>query len=112
MVAETQAQGSAGSLWDYSFNWLAAKQARFSRVERIADTPLAGLTWAFHFDASLYAAYLSRLAQASGVRKVEGIIAEVLLEPERGDVRALRLEAMDASSRRTSSSIARVFAAC
>jgi tryptophan halogenase len=86
-----QAQGSAGSLWDYSFNWLAAKQARFSRVERIADTPLAGLTWAFHFDASLYAAYLSRLAQSSGVRKVEGIIAEVLLEPEQGDVRALRL---------------------
>lgn len=84
-------QESAGSLWDYSFNWLAAKQARFSRTERIADTPLAGLTWAFHFDASLYAAYLSRLAQASGVRKVEGIIAEVLLEPERGDVRALRL---------------------
>jgi len=81
-----------GSLWDYSFNWLAAKQARFARVDRISETPLAGLTWAFHFDASLYAAYLSRLAQASGVRKVEGIIAEVLLEPERGDVRALRLK--------------------
>ena len=61
-------------------------------LERIPDTPLAGLTWAFHFDASLYAAYLSRLAQGSGVRSVEGKIAEVLLEPERGDVRALRLE--------------------
>ena len=107
-----QAQGSAGSLWDYSLNWLAAKQARFSRVERIADTPLAGLTWAFHFDASLYAAYLSRLAQASGVRKVEGMIAEVLLEPERGDVRALQARRTDASSPRTSSSTARAFAAC
>ena len=86
-----ESQDQAGSLWDYSFNWLAAKNARFSRMERIADTPLAGLTWAFHFDASLYAAYLSRLAQASGVRKVEGIIAEVLLAPQNGDVRALRL---------------------
>ncbi|HEU4693943.1 MAG TPA: tryptophan halogenase family protein, partial [Vicinamibacterales bacterium] len=85
-------QATAGSLWDYSFNWLAAKQARFARMERIADTPLAGLTWAFHFDASLYAAYLARLAQANGVRRVEGMIAEVLLEPERGDVRALRLK--------------------
>jgi tryptophan halogenase len=84
-------QATAGSLWDYSFNWLAAKQSRFSRLERIADTPLAGLTWAFHFDASLYAAYLSRLAQANGVRKVEGIIAEVLQAPD-GDVRALRLK--------------------
>ena len=85
-------RGAAGSLWDYSLNWLAAKQARFTRLDRVPDTPLAGLTWAFHFDASLYAAYLSRLAQASGVRRVEGMIAEVLLEPERGDVRALRLK--------------------
>src|SRR3954470_510540 len=44
-------QPAAGSLWDYSFNWLAAKQARFNRTERIPDTPLAGLTWAYHFDA-------------------------------------------------------------
>ncbi len=84
-------EGTAGSLWDYSLNFQAASQARFARVERIPDTPLAGLTWAFHFDASLYAAYLSQLAQSAGVRRVEGMISEVLLEPGRGDVRALRL---------------------
>ena len=84
-------EGTAGSLWDYSLNFQAASQARFARVERIPDTPLAGLTWAFHFDASLYAAYLSQLAQSAGVRRVEGMISEVLLESERGDVRALRL---------------------
>ncbi len=84
-------EGTAGSLWDYSLNFQAASQARFARLERIADTPLAGLTWAFHFDASLYAAYLSQLARSAGVRRVEGMISEVLLEPERGDVRALRL---------------------
>ena len=87
-----QGQGSAGVLWDYSLNYQAAKQARFARLDRVADTPLAGLTWAFHFDASLYAAYLSRLAQANGVRRIDGLIAEVLLEPERGNVRALRLD--------------------
>lgn len=86
-----QGQSSAGSLWDYSLNYQAAKSARFARLDRIADTPLAGLTWAFHFDASLYAAYLSRLAQQHGVRRIDGMIAEVLLEPEHGDVRALRL---------------------
>src|SRR5690349_2119426 len=86
-----QAQGSAGSLWDYSFNWLAAKQGRFARVERIADTPLAGLAWAFHFDASLYAAYLSRLSQGMGVRRIDSKIAGALQTPE-GDVRALKLE--------------------
>jgi len=66
---------NAGSLWDYSLNWVAAKQARFARLERIADTPLAGLTWAFHFDASLYAAYLSKFAQALGVRRLDAKIA-------------------------------------
>ena len=82
---------SAGSLWDYSFNWLAAKQARFARIERIPDTPLTGLLWAYHFDASLYAAYLSKLAQGMGVRRVDGKISAVLQSPE-GDVRALKLE--------------------
>jgi tryptophan 7-halogenase len=84
-------EGTAGSLWDYSFNWLAAKQARFGRVTHIPDTPLAGLTWAFHFDASLYAAYLSRLSQAAGVRRIDAKIAEVLLA-DGGDVRALKLD--------------------
>jgi tryptophan halogenase len=84
-------QESAGSLWDYSLNWLAAKQARFARLERVPDTPLAGLTWAYHFDASLYAAYLSRLAQGMGVRRVDAKIAAVLQEAD-GDVRALKLE--------------------
>jgi len=84
-------QQTAGSLWDYSLNWRAAKEARFARVERIADTPLAGLTWAFHFDASLYAAYLSRLAQQMGVRRIDAKIAGVLQTTE-GDVRALKLE--------------------
>jgi tryptophan halogenase len=86
-----QAQGSAASLWDYSLNWLAAKQSRFARLERIADTPLAGLTWAFQFDASLYAAYLSKFAQGLGVRRLDAKIAGALQTTE-GDVRALKLE--------------------
>jgi tryptophan halogenase len=84
-------QQSAGSLWDYSFNSLAAKQARFARMERIPDTPLSGLLWAYHFDASLYAAYLSRLAQGMGVQRVDGKIAAVL-QDSAGDVRAMKLE--------------------
>lgn len=84
-------QPAAGSLWDYSLNWLAAKNARFTRIERIPDTPLAGLTWAFHFDASLYAAYLSRFAQNLGVRRIDAKIAAVLQAPD-GDVRALKLD--------------------
>jgi tryptophan halogenase len=82
--------GNAGSLWDYSFNHRAATHARFARLDKIPDTPLAGLAWAFHFDASLYAAYLSRLAQGMGVRRIDSKISTVL-QAENGDVRALRL---------------------
>ena len=85
-------RGRADSLWNYSLNWLAAHQNRFARLERIPETPLPGLIYAFHFDASLYAAYLRRLSQQMGVRRVEGLIAEVLKDPESGDVSALRLK--------------------
>jgi tryptophan halogenase len=82
---------AASSLWDYSFNHVTAKQAKFARLEKIPDTPLAGLAWAFHFDASLYAAYLSRLAQGMGVRRVDAKIAAVL-QTAKGDVQALKLD--------------------
>jgi tryptophan halogenase len=85
-------QGRGESLWHYSLNWMAAHQDRFARLQRIADTPLPGVIYAFHFDASLYAAYLRRLALQMGVRRVEGMIAEVLQNPESGDVSALRLK--------------------
>jgi len=90
-LKEAGLKTGAGSLWDYSLNWLAAKQARFGRLERVPDTPLAGLAWAFHFDASLYAAYLSKFAQALGVRRLDAKIAGALQKPD-GDVRALKLE--------------------
>ncbi len=82
---------AAGSLWDYSLNWVASKQARFARLTQVPGTPLSGLLWAFHFDASLYAAYLSRLSQGLGVRRIDAKIASVL-QHENGDVRALKLE--------------------
>jgi tryptophan halogenase len=82
---------SSGSLWDYSLNAVAARQARFARLTQVPGTPLAGLTWAFHFDASLYAAYLSRLAQGMGVRRIDAKIASVR-QHEQGDIRSLVLE--------------------
>lgn len=82
---------TAGSLWEYSLNWMAAKQGRFERMTQVPGTPLSGLLWAFHFDASLYAAYLSRLAQGMGVRRIDAKISGVLQAAD-GDLRALKLE--------------------
>jgi tryptophan halogenase len=82
---------TAGSLWDYSLNGMAAKQGRFARLTQVPGTPLEGLLWAFHFDASLYAAYLARLSQGMGVRRIDARISGALRRAD-GDVRALKLE--------------------
>jgi tryptophan halogenase len=87
-----QLLGRGGSLWDYSLNFVAAKQDRFARLPHIVDTPLPGIIYAFHFDASLYAAYLRRYAQQLGVRRIEGMVVDVQLEPQSGDVKTLRLK--------------------
>ena len=88
-----QQQGGSSSYWDYSLNYQAARANRFAPVARIADTDLPGLSYAYHFDASLYAAHLRRFAESLGVRRSEGRIVEVNLDPEGGDIRSIRLEA-------------------
>ena len=87
-----QLLGRGGSLWDFSIDYQAARQNRFARLAQIEGTTLPGLIYAFHFDASLYAAYLRRFSLQLGVRRVEGMIVEVLLDPEGGEVRTLRLK--------------------
>jgi len=84
--------GRGGSLWDYSLDFVAARQNRFARLAQIEGTPLPGITYAFHFDASLYSAYLRRYAERMGVRRVEGMVVDVLLDPANGDVQKLRLK--------------------
>jgi tryptophan halogenase len=49
----------------------------------------AGLGYAYHFDAGLYAAYLRRIAEGRGVKRTEGKIARVEQDGETGFVTAL-----------------------
>ena len=49
-------------------------------------------SYAFHFDASLYAAYLRDYAMERGVQRVEGMINEVEQHPETGFITALKLK--------------------
>ena len=54
----------------------AAMAGRFAPDPGRPDLP-SGLAWAYHFDASLYAALLRRHAEAAGVVRIEGRIASV-----------------------------------
>lgn len=92
------AEGSAGPISDYSLNNLAADAGRFNRLDRIEGTPLSGISYAYHFDAGLYAQFLRKMSEARGVARREGRIEEVLLDAESGDVASLKLDNGDVVS--------------
>lgn len=87
-----RAEGANAGLWDYSLHDHACHQNRFARMERVGQTPMAGLAYAFHFDAGLYALYLRRYAEAKNVRRTEGKVREVGLDSETGFITHLDLE--------------------
>lgn len=87
-----RAAGSKDSLWDYSLNWLASNAGKFDRIDRIEGTPLAGLNYAFHFDASLYAKFLRAYAEQAGVVRHEGKIIDVTLRGSDGFIESVTLE--------------------
>ncbi|WP_420008345.1 tryptophan halogenase family protein [Xanthomonas sacchari] len=85
--------GKARPLGAYTLNTVAAKRDRFmtSATDVPPNSPLANIAYAYHFDAALYAGFLRRYAEQRGVTRREGIVEEVQLHPESGDVRAVRL---------------------
>jgi tryptophan 7-halogenase len=85
--------GRAQDMEPYSINILAARQNKFMRAQRdLGKSPLADIAHAYHFDAGLYAAFLSRYAQARGVTRQEGKIASVSTRTTDGFVDAVVME--------------------
>ncbi len=90
--------GLAADLGDYSLNTLAAPRGRFmaSASDVPASSPLANIAYAYHFDSGLYAKLLREYAEARGVRRTEGKIAQVRQRAEDGFVQAVVLESGEA----------------
>jgi len=84
--------GHASRLEDYSLMATAAARGKFMRPVRAPATPLEGITYALHFDASLFARYLRAYAEARGVARTEGKVADVALRGEDGFIEAVKLE--------------------
>jgi tryptophan halogenase len=78
--------GIAAEIGEYCLEHEAAAAGRFGPSEQVP------LNYAYHLDAGLYGRYLRGLAEAAGVRRVEGKIAEVRQNGENGDIGALVLE--------------------
>jgi tryptophan halogenase len=85
-------EGGAARLEEYSLQAAAAYSGKFMRPVPAQSSPLAGITYALHFDASLFARYLRKLAEAGGVVRTEGRVQSVTLKPDNGHIDALILE--------------------
>ncbi len=85
--------GEAADLENYSINILAARANKFMRARKdMGNSPMAEIAHAYHFDASLYAAYLRRYAEKRGVTRLEGKIAGATTRPDSGFIDAVVLE--------------------
>lgn len=85
-------EADIGPMQAYSLAWQAAERGHFSLPGKQPHALNASFNYAFHFDASLYAAYLRKLSEARGVQRIEGQITQVHRHPETGFVTSVQLD--------------------
>lgn len=82
-----QQLGRASDLENYAINLTAARSNKFARARTdMPDSPLGKIAHAFHFDAALYAKFLRKYAQAMGVHRIEGTVADATQREDNGFV--------------------------
>jgi tryptophan halogenase len=87
-----QAGSQRFSLQDYSYSVVAARNNAFEFPNEDRKSIRSTYTYAYHFDASLYAAYLRSLATQRGVHRIEGQVCDVRRNPTTGDIAELTLK--------------------
>jgi tryptophan halogenase len=78
------ASGSTAQLGEYCLEWVAAQAGRFAKSRD------SEINFAYQIDASLYARFLRKFAEARGVKRIEGRIRSV--QEQAGRIEALLLE--------------------
>ena len=77
---------------DWSASTVMAHRNRFTPPLDGPPSAANAYSFAYHFDAGLYAAYLREYAVARGAQRIEGLIVDVELRPEDGFVAAVKLQ--------------------
>jgi tryptophan halogenase len=79
-------RGIAKDYGDFCLELKAAQESRFAHL------PKGGLNYAYHLDASLYAAYLRKFSEGFGIERIEGKIVDVGRNAESGFIEFLALD--------------------
>ena len=81
-----------GALDEYSLPIMACRLAKFQPPSNDARSVSSTYRYAYQFDSLKYAPFLRKHSEARGVRRVEGKVVDVNLDPESGNVSSLTLE--------------------
>lgn len=85
-------QGNYGTLNDYAFGIVSAKNDKFQWPED-GQTPLQqAFGYAYQFDSGLYAKFLRRFSESNGVKRIEGKVVETVIETISGNVSSIVLD--------------------
>ena len=85
-------EGGTGDIGAYSLPVMAARAARFDVPSEDPRSVASTYGYAYQFDATRYAPFLRRHAEARGARRTEGKVTGVERCPESGDILAVLLE--------------------
>jgi tryptophan 7-halogenase len=84
--------GGTDPIETFSIPVMAARGDRFAYPDPNPDALLSTYSYAYQFDAGLYAAYLRDYAEARGVERIEGKVIEVAQDAGSGFVTSVMLD--------------------
>jgi tryptophan halogenase len=88
-----KAHGYERDLSEFSLMVQSCKRNKFMRpVKNNPRSVLAGIHYAYQFDAGLYAAFLREYSEVRGVKRIEGRVEQVSRDSESGHVTSLTLQ--------------------
>ncbi|WND03580.1 tryptophan 7-halogenase [Temperatibacter marinus] len=87
-----QMMGHTHSIDDYNLQIMAAKAGKFQRPERLQNSPLSQIEYAYHFDATLYAKFMREFSEKNGVIRTVGKVTTVQQNNENGFIESITLE--------------------
>lgn len=83
---------SVSDISKYSFAVQLCEQKKFKIPSKNTETIESTFSYAYHFDASLYAQYLREISEAAGVVRVNGIVESVQNNPDTGNIASVTLK--------------------